>query len=524
MSRVFIAWSGNKALANTLASYIRQNQPGIHCTVGGTDSVINESINATVKDQMMKCDRAIILLRKNDAGTLSGNVLFELGYLMAKKSNRVHLFLLDMDTKDSAIPSDLHGVWASGTIKTIHADTGKKKSNSEIAREIGSIFFNSLYKTVHGNKMELIEQWYRTKDHINNHLTDPTCADFGLAQYVLCYLFSAKFFMDIKNDVKAELENLERKLKKSCSPELSIAIDCALNTFELLDSIQVADNNSDIYMTESDYNEIYSIYEDLLIAIDELKIPEKFNASGTLTNESQTKAMDDMGDFSAVQQECYGDWVEMKLFLRVVINNFIEFAQLMMLYNSDITPKYKLNICDEMLRISQQTVNDCKEMILSDYDECVNNNEHFCTLIAAYMYRGMACAVLTKKQLLESDTITGVKKTDELFELHKIYLKKSLAEREKLYKTYHRPKAGGIIFDSIELEYFLAIAEYYPFETDKKKQEYYLKKLKYYVAKTENRHNQMKSQNDVFFQKIYSYVPKDRIDEATASFAASDIY
>ena len=113
MSRVFIAWSGNKALANTLASYIRQNQPGIHCTVGGTDSVINESINATVKDQMMKCDRAIILLRKNDAGTLSGNVLFELGYLMYAEVMRENMYLsrtVEVQENQKVVSTGLYGI------------------------------------------------------------------------------------------------------------------------------------------------------------------------------------------------------------------------------------------------------------------------------------------------------------------------------------------------------------------------------------------------------------------------------
>ena len=100
-----------------------------------------------------------------------------LGILIMAKllPNKVHNFFIDLEENDPEIPSDLRGVWATSV-------STKGKEQSEVIKEIAEHFFKAQYFIIPDNKMTAIMEWYRVKDYISRHDTDPACSDFELAQ------------------------------------------------------------------------------------------------------------------------------------------------------------------------------------------------------------------------------------------------------------------------------------------------------------------------------------------------------
>ena len=140
MSKVFIAWSGNLETAKKLGEYISK-RAGYEAIVGGNlHDLKSNYVGGTIIEQMKKCDQGILLIQKNDASALSANLMFEWGYLLAKlNANKIHNYLINLEPNDSALPSDLHGVW-SYSLKT------ENLTEEEIVENLGNKFFNSQKK------------------------------------------------------------------------------------------------------------------------------------------------------------------------------------------------------------------------------------------------------------------------------------------------------------------------------------------------------------------------------------------
>jgi len=72
-------------------------------------------IGVQVFSQIQQCTRAIILVentRPDTTNPLSGNLMFEWGYLTAKMDpKKLHVFLLGESKKN--LPSDFAGIWVN---------------------------------------------------------------------------------------------------------------------------------------------------------------------------------------------------------------------------------------------------------------------------------------------------------------------------------------------------------------------------------------------------------------------------
>lgn len=147
---VFIAWSGNKDLADELGKLF-ENNARLRAVVGGgipTDMFIGEQ----VLDQISRCSYAILLVEDKN-GHISPNLMFEWGYIMAKLTIKdVHAFLINKAPAD--LPSDLLGTWVS----EISYDR-TRDSIEDVAQKIYNIFNNNTQNTNDRNYFDLINNW-----------------------------------------------------------------------------------------------------------------------------------------------------------------------------------------------------------------------------------------------------------------------------------------------------------------------------------------------------------------------------
>ena len=185
---VFIGWCSSNELAIKVSNALTEHS--YRCIVGGKyDDVSNLYVGGTILKQLNSCNQALFIVQKNSVGAISNNVIFEIGYSLSKfntSANRLHLFYLDIDSKDKSIPSDLLGAWAH------HIETAGK-SQEEIVKIITDSFLSNQKMQVIRNKMSLVNDWYSLNDTILSHFDSPSCSDFEMAQYLIFYAVSSGF-------------------------------------------------------------------------------------------------------------------------------------------------------------------------------------------------------------------------------------------------------------------------------------------------------------------------------------------
>ena len=278
---------------------------------------------------------------------------------------------------------------------------------------------------------------------------------------------NAKRFYDEKHDRTTFIKNiiLDNILSGDIymkANELRMAIRTARNTLNLFKAIHSTNDN--IYLLYEDYEQINDIYQDLLSEVETLE-------------ES-----------------------ELKLYMRALFNDFVAFAELMRLYSPDTEGEERVLFADKLIEDSESVIADCDAITNANSAD----NKQFCWLLRSYMYRGMFCALEEKKRLAEIGEVELNEDADALEAKMKEYLRLSLEERTQLYREYQDGNVNGIFFENVEMEYYLALAEYYPYETDKIKKVNYSRKLKGYVEKTKR----IENEKNVFIRKILGYIER----------------
>lgn len=187
MENVFIAWSGNRELAELVAARLRKNN--LNPLIGG-GLPRDMFVGSHVMSQMDSCNYAIILAQKKEeyqaSAEFSDNVMFEWGYLIAKLSNRkVFVFLIDTSERD--LPSDLVGSW-------IQPVSRKGRPDEEVADEIAAQF---VVERPSADKIEILSKWRLIKNVLLGYNTQHRYTDFEIAQFVLYSVFSAFYCDDI---------------------------------------------------------------------------------------------------------------------------------------------------------------------------------------------------------------------------------------------------------------------------------------------------------------------------------------
>jgi len=219
IEKVFIAWGGNKPLADSVS--VKLGERGFNGVVGGgtpTDMYIGTQIFS----QINQCTRAIILVEnthKDLAGVFSNNLMFEWGYLTAKMDPRkLHIFLIGESQK--SLPSDLAGIWASEIINS-------NKTLEQIAQEIVDIFFEAASRPIDIGKIEIFNRWLETKRELNVYSNAPIHSEIELAHYLLHSIEVCYYYME-----EDEFRTLIEKIAP-VSSALEFAIQIVKSNFTL---------------------------------------------------------------------------------------------------------------------------------------------------------------------------------------------------------------------------------------------------------------------------------------------------
>lgn len=456
MSKVFIAWSGNLETAKKLGEYISK-RAGYEAIVGGNlHDLKSNYVGGTIIEQMKKCDQGILLIQKNDASALSANLMFEWGYLLAKlNANKIHNYLINLEPNDSALPSDLHGVW-SYSLKT------ENLTEEEIVENLGNKFFNSQKNTVNTNKMTLIHSRDETRRFVREHNGDPTCSNYEMAQYVLCYIYCAYIYEDSREEILEDLQKFLKELSPNAkqSAELFASLKCAVNSVKLYKKVRFTGDEQ--YIMLDDFYEIRDEYEDILNLLYDM------------------------------------DEGEVKVMLKALIYGFIVYLYLLVLNGKELESDKRAEYCKRLLGFAKQT-----EKYINEFcDAAPEQNKQFCELLRSYIYRNMFCALTMLENLESKGDVPRTQASDERKEIILENLKNSLEQRRRLYSFYKDGTASITFINNIEMEYFLALAEFRLYDADAVSREESRKRLSRYVQKVER----YAAEKRIFTEKIKRYI------------------
>lgn len=455
MSKVFIAWSGNFEIAQKLRDKVNM-RPGYEAIVGGNaNGIKNIYVGGTIIEQMKGCDQAILLIQKNEAhGGLSPNVMFEWGYLLAKLNpNKMHHYLID----DPQIPSDLSGVWAYGL-------SSEGKTADGIAEELAEQFFSSQRNSLTKNKMKVIIDRDETRNVITKHCENPVSSNYEMAQYVFCYIFSAVIYADTRDEALRDMEKFYSSLDEHAlqSEELLLAVRCAIITMGFLKKVNYAG--------------------------DEQSVPKDVFYSVRESYEELSDQVEDLAES------------EVKTALQVAISDFIAFAYLLVINGGELDDDKKRTYCNRLYEYSAYTVEACNRL-----ESCSPKlNVQLMRLVRAYMYRDMFCALDCLERIESEEGAERTAPQEERLKLIKENLFNSLEERKKLYNEYSVSNVNAQFMSNIEMEYYLALAEYRLYEDDYRQRERIKEKLLRYIRNADRQAEQRR----VFTEKIRGYAEK----------------
>jgi len=230
--KIFIAWSGTNSIAMDVKRLMEKDGKYI-CSIGGNSDNSSKfaSIGDTVIQQIKNCNQAIVIFQNKKDGTVSNNLFFELGYVLAKYGQtKVHCVKRSQDTV--VLPSDFDNSFI---------ESFDVSSDDDFADSIVSYFESRQKLSINVNKMYLINNRYLIHDLIESHYSDSgsKCSDYELAQYVLFYAHAAHQFND-EFKVYEELLKFKNKYEFDFSRELSQAVNLALTYLGMINESKVS--------------------------------------------------------------------------------------------------------------------------------------------------------------------------------------------------------------------------------------------------------------------------------------------
>lgn len=243
---VFIGWSSNNSLALKVKDRLKKED--YNGVVGGrAEENLEHGVGDTVIRQMRTCSAAIMLFTtrhdsngccdtcgKNlDTVSLSGNMLFELGFLTGSlKIKRVFIVYID-DAVDFA-PTDLRGMW---DLRVKKGD----KSEEEVAEEIVKLFLDEQEDSLVDVKIDLVADYYKLKNMIAGHLNNPVYYENEMAQIIIIYSRSAYLF----GNVPSATDFLDDILHSDITDDrMLLAVNSALAYFDTITELRPENNES----------------------------------------------------------------------------------------------------------------------------------------------------------------------------------------------------------------------------------------------------------------------------------------
>lgn len=405
---VFVGWTNQNHLAKCLRDKVQSH--GYDCIVGGNED--NETgsvyVGTTVISQLQRCNQAVFLIRKNNQQNISNNVMFELGYAFSKFNmtiERVHIFYIDIKEDDSSIPSDLHGAWA-------YFLSSAEYSENELADIILDIFLKNQKISISENKMDVVNNWHKLLPEIESHIQNPSCSDYELAQYLLFYTQAAHMF-----GVEDTLSIWLNKLKNdwvSLSDDLKRSITLSQTALDLF--MKSRKENNELNLKSSEFHNIERVYNNLLSQIN-------------------IHALQDSLADKTHQHD------ELEMWMAVTIYEKLNYTYMIYSQNRTISDSSKEYYYEKSIQTGLSAIDWCNNLI----DLNKTTNKEYATLLKAYVYRNIACILEYK----------GCETSNEYEE----YLTKSLHERQTLVDDYRCRNIDTRLYDSFEMEYYLALAE-----------------------------------------------------------------
>ena len=209
MDNIFIGWSGNQSLANCLATEINGNKR--YKAVVGGGKPTNMFIGEQVLTQINDCEYAILLVEKKPEG-ISGNLMFEWGYLVAKLTSKKICTVL-INCSSSELPTDVVGSWV------LEMKLNREEmSEEEFAKEIASKFTEVYQNDADTDFFSIISDWENCFFRIRNNAF---VSDNELCRYIIMGCLAAYYYDD-----NEDLRNVVSKLV--CTEEMRDVIHFAM--------------------------------------------------------------------------------------------------------------------------------------------------------------------------------------------------------------------------------------------------------------------------------------------------------
>ena len=259
--KVFIAWSGSNEIAFRVKSILEKKYNYV-CSIGGNSDNNSKfsSVGDTVIQQIKSCNQAIVIFQNRRDGSVSNNLFFELGYVMAMYGmKKVHC--VKRKNEEVILPSDFDNSF----VETLN----ESGDDEAFAKNIVSYFISRQKMSINENKMYLINNRYIIHDKIVSHYSESgsKCSDYELAQYILFYMQAAHMFGDEKKTRK-EISRFKQQHNYEFSNELSIAINMCLSFFDMLTNIKYSEALNDVYIDQDTFwkfkNEYTNYYAEII--------------------------------------------------------------------------------------------------------------------------------------------------------------------------------------------------------------------------------------------------------------------
>lgn len=398
--KVFIAWSGSNEIAFCVKSILERKYNYV-CSIGGNSDNNSKfsSVGDTVIQQIKSCNQAIVIFQNRKDGSVSNNLFFELGYVMAMYGmKKVHC--VKRTNEEVVLPSDFDNSF----VETLN----ESDDDEAFAENIVSYFISRQKMSINENKMYLINNRYIIHDKIVSHYSESgsKCSDYELAQYILFYMQAAHLFGD-EEKTRKEIARFKQQHNYEFSNELSIAINMCLSFFDMLSNIKYSEALNDVYIDQDTFWRFKNEYADYYTEIID----------------------DDIGTFD--------EWA--KLFIYEHLN----YAFMLFARNETNSTDITKMLYDKSKEYAIKVL-DCIEE-LKKAAPCVENNDEtgLISLLKAYVYRNL---FLAKENLGEDDSLK--------------WLKLTLKERAALKNNFGGGTIDTQLYNNFCMEYYLSLVNY----------------------------------------------------------------
>ena len=316
-------------------------------------------------------------------------------------------------------------------IRGIWAESLPTAGDGELAGRVVESFLRDQKNVINENKMEIISSYYEKRHAFYMFDNRPFCSEYELAQHVLFFSQAAYIMNDI-HEASACLKQLALSLKETDD--------------ELEQALQFGQHYLDIFLN-------ISTDEGRLSLKNRYFIDAKNAFEGILKNVTEWP-----------EENEFKTWFELLLY------DMLNYVYVLRAACPGTPPEkcdaYLLN----SLPFADECLKRCAALAGNDGDaQCVG-------LYRAYMYRNLATAYQKCSKPNEEESIR--------------YLKLSFEERKKLLDYYKIRSISSRIFESFEMEYYIAVSELLDYPEDEDVLDEYIESCSSYLERIKQLHKE----------------------------------